>query len=158
MGKRLAVVALVALGAFMAMPIEMAAAALVNGQQVPGTALAQTPFTAGVPFASGQVIEVKVPANTLFPPTQNVQIQECQALPGGLPPTDITKCDGLTAYPSTNLPHADGSFDIKDYSLYSLPNAFSLGEPPSSATHCDLSTPCVLYMGLNAQDFTQPHI
>jgi hypothetical protein len=134
------------------------AGALTNGTQYPGTALAQTPFTPGTPFDSGQVIEVKVPANTIFPPSQNVQIQECQALPGGLPPTSITACDGLTTYPSTNLPKADGSFDIKDYSLYSLPNALSLGETPSSAVHCDLGHPCVLYIGLNAQDFTQPHI
>ncbi len=141
-----------------ALALSGTAGALTSGNQYPGTALAQSPFTPGTPFSSGQNIEVKVPANTIFPPTQNVQIQECQALPGGLPPTDINACDHLTTYPNTNLPNADGSFDITDFTLYSLPNSGSLGETASSPVHCDLGHPCVLYIGLNAQDFTQPHI
>ncbi len=132
------------------------AATLTSGEQVPGTALGVSPFTAGTPFSSGQNIEVKVPANNLFTSTESVLVVECNA-PNGVLPTLPSACDTNTNYGNTILPNADGSFDIKDYPLYSLPSA-SFGETASNPTLCDLSHQCVLYIGLSTQDFTQPHI
>jgi hypothetical protein len=129
---------------------------LTSGEQVPGTALGVSPFTAGTPFSSGQSIEVKVPANNLFTHNESVLVVECNA-PNGVLPTLPSACDTNTNYGNTILPNADGSFDIKDYPIFSLPSA-SFGETASNPTQCNLSNQCVLYIGLNTQDFTANHI
>ncbi len=131
-------------------------ATLTSGEQVPGTVLAESPFTPGTPFSSGQSVEVTVPANSLFTSTESVLIVECNA-PNGVLPTLPSACDTNTNYGNTILPNADGSFDIKDYPIYSLPSA-SFGETASNPTQCNLGNECVLYIGLSTQDFTQPHI
>ena len=61
-------------------------------------AISQSPFTAGTPFSSGQPITVSVPANTLLPKLTAMHIVECEAGPGGAPPTGAPVCDNLSQY------------------------------------------------------------
>jgi hypothetical protein len=141
--------------------VEVAGAAGPNsGDTVPGAAAAVSPFTAGTPFSSGQNINVVVPANTIFSPNTNINIVECAA-PGGVVPTDPGNCDGNTINGPTLKPNADGSINFQTktgtlYQLFALPDA-NLGETGSGVT-CNLSNPCVLYIGDNQGDFTQPHV
>ena len=140
--------------------VEVAGAAGPNsGDTVPGAAAAVTPFTAGTPFSSGQNINVVVPANGLFLPTTNVNIVECAA-PGGVVPTDPASCDGNTINGPTLKPNADGSVNFQAktgtlYQVFALPDA-NLGE--TGGVTCNLSNSCVLYIGDDQGDFTQPHV
>ena len=139
----------------------VAGADLTSGQQVSGADTAVAPFTAGTPFSSGQGINVVLPTNTLFAPTKNLNVLECAA-PGGVPPTNPADCDGLTINSPTLKPNADGSVNFKTktgqlYPVYALPDA-NLGEGSSSPVVCNLTNECVLYIGQNQNDFTQPHV
>jgi hypothetical protein len=133
-----------------------AAPAYGLGQQVPGTAVAVSPFTPGTPFSSGQSITVKVPANSTFTQGEGIFIVECNA-PNGVLPTNPSACDTNTNDGNSVSPAADGSITATDYQVYSLPSA-SFGEGPGNPTICDLSDQCVLYIGTSTEDFTQPHI
>jgi hypothetical protein len=135
-----------------------AGADLTPGQQIQA-ALPQSPFTAGLPFASGQVIEVKVPPNTLLPRTAAMHILECAAGPGGAPPTGTFNCDNNTIYPNTVTPSSsDGSIDITDFNVYAPPSPF-LGENASNALKCGGSTnPCILYIGQDQTVPSLPHV
>jgi hypothetical protein len=124
------------------------------------------------PFSSGQVIEVKVGANSTLAGQTSVNILEC-ADPGGLAanlPGSIAQCDGNTIDSDTITPAADGSFDYSPnspagqsngwsgYTVYALPDAHSLAEPPTQTPVCNLTNACVLYIGTNQGDFTKPKI
>ena len=79
----------------------------------------------GTPYASGQTIEVKVPANTALSPTEAVKIIECGD-PGGLPanlPITAAGCNTNTVNADTIIPNSDGSFDYTNYQVYKLPDA-----------------------------------
>ncbi len=138
-----------------------AAAEPAAGTEVPGSDLPIGSFTANTPFSSGQVIEVKIPANSTFASGAGIKIAECAA-PNNVIPTDPAQCDGLTVQADTVLAGSDGSVDYTTtnttagYTVYSLPNS-ALGESPSSRPVCDLSDECVLYVGEDQNDFTQPH-
>ncbi len=142
--------------------VGIASAGAVNsGDQVPGAAAAVTPFTTGAPFSSGQNINVVVPANSIFTSNTAVNVLECSA-PNDVLPTDPSACDGNTINGSTVFPNSDGSINFKtatggDYSVYALPDSISLGETPDGPA-CSLTVPCVLFIGENQNDFTQPHV
>jgi hypothetical protein len=129
--------------------------------EVPGSALPIGTFTPG-PFASGQIIEVKIPANSTLTPGAGIKIVECAA-PGGVAPTDPSSCDGTTQQGDTVLAGTDGSIDYKPsptttgYTVYALPDVISLGESPSGTPVCNTTNECVLYIGQDQTDFTQPH-
>ena len=131
------------------------------GSEVPGSVIPIGASTPG-PFASGQVVEVKIPANPTLTPGAGIFILECAA-PGGVAPTDPSACDGLTVQPDTLLAGADGSIDYtvtgstSGFTTFALPNTGSLGESPSGSPVCNTSNECVLYIGQNQNDFTQPH-
>jgi hypothetical protein len=130
-----------------------------NGSQVPGSAVPIGSYTPGTPFSSGQTISVQIPANSDFKPGVNIKILEC-ADPGGLPanlPTDLSTCDGNTIDGDTILANSDGSVSYDSYTVYALPDAISLGEPSNQTPVCNLSNECVLYIGEDQTDFTQPH-
>ncbi len=132
-----------------------------SGSQVPGAAAAVGTFTTGTPFSSGQNINVQVPANSIFPHSAALFVVECSA-PGMVLPTDPSTCDGNTVNGSTLFPNADGSVDYQAdsgflYQIFALPDATKLGELPGGPV-CNLTTPCVLYIGENQNDFTQPHV
>ena len=71
-------------------------------------------------------------------------------------PTNPGQCDGNTIQGSTVIVGSDGSVDYMSYTMYSLPNS-DLGDRPASQPACDLSDECVLYIGEDHNDFTQPH-
>ena len=136
------------------------AAAPTSGSTVPNSAAPVTPFTPGTPFSSGQGINVVVPANSIFSANTNINIVECAA-PGGVVPTDPSACDGNTINGPTLKPNTDGSINFQTktgtlYQLFALPDA-NLGETSGGVT-CDLANQCVLYIGQNQGDFTQPHV
>ena len=134
-----------------------AGAAVTSGSTVPNAAQATGSFTPGTPFSSGQVISVVVPANSAFAGSNsNINVVECSA-PNGVIPTDPSNCDGNTIQGDTILPNADGSFSYSSYTVYALPdlNFESTGGPVCGNT---AATECVLYIGNNQNDFTQPHV
>ncbi len=138
------------------------AAGPVSGDTIPGAAAAVSPFTAGIPFSSGQGINVVVPANSIFVSNLGLNVVECTTLPGNLPPTDTASCDGLTINGNPLFPNNDGSVNFKTntgttYPIYALPDSHSLGEGPGGPT-CSTTVACVLYIGQNQGDFTAPHV
>jgi len=121
--------------------------------QAPGSILCVGTCSPG-PFASGQQVEVKLPASS-FPSGdvgQHVNIVECAA-PGGVLPGDPSACDGNSIQGDTVLIQPDGSVDYSDYNIYALPDA-DIGDT-GTVPKCDLSDQCVLYVGLNQNDFTK---
>jgi hypothetical protein len=134
-----------------------AGADLVTNQQITA-AVHQSPFTAGTPFASGQQITVTVPANTLLPHSTNIHILECQAGPGGTPPSGTPNCDVLTQFPDTAVVAGDGSLNITTFNVFALPSA-ALGETASNPTVCGgSSNPCILYIGADQTNPALPHV
>jgi hypothetical protein len=140
------------------------AAAPTEGSIVPNSAVAQGTVTPGTPFSSGQAIDVVVPANGVFTSTtQNINILECAA-PNGVVPTSPTACDGETINGNTLNANSDGSLDYEAftgslYNVYALPDKLALGEGSSGPVCGSTSaTECILYIGVNQADFTQPHV
>lgn len=137
------------------------ASAPTEGSQVPGSALPiGSSYTKGTPFSSGQVIQVQIPANSVFVGQPGINILECSD-PGGLAsndPTNASDCDGNTIQGDTIVAATNGSVSYTNYTVYALPDSISLGESPSSTPVCNTSNWCVLYVGENQTDFTQPHV
>jgi hypothetical protein len=133
----------------------LAAASVTEGGQVPDSAVATGTFTPDTPFASGQNINISVPANSVFASGAGINILECEYQ--GALPTSPSQCDGNTIQGSTITANSDGSIDYTGYTIYALPDKVSLGES-SGPPFCNLSNSCVLYIGENQNDFTQPHV
>jgi hypothetical protein len=126
-----------------------------HAEAAPSTpSLTITPSASGHPYVSGQSIRISVGPNSRFTAYSRVEVLECAASNGTLP-VDDTACDGNTAQLGSVLVAADGSFDVPAYTLYQLPNS-ALGEPANHAPACDRSQECVLYIGQNQNDFSQP--
>jgi hypothetical protein len=131
---------------------------VTDGGQVPDSVVPSGTYTAGTPFASGQNVNISVPGNSsdpVFAEGAGINIVEC-AYPGTLP-TNPDQCDGNTIQGSTVTAGADGAISYSDYTVYSLPNS-ALGETACGTPVCNLSNACVLYIGENQNDFTQPHV
>jgi hypothetical protein len=130
------------------------------GSEVPGSALPIGTATPG-PFSSGQVIQIQIPANSTLTPLAGIFIEECAA-PGGVAPTMSSACDGNTIQGDSIFAASNGSVSYTNvapnhgYTVYALPDA-SLGESPGDTPVCNLTNECVLYIGQNQNDFTQPH-
>lgn len=130
-----------------------------SGDVVPNTAQPQGSFTPG-PFDSGQTINVVVPANNAFAGATHtgINILMCSA-PNGVVPTSPSACDGNTIQGDTIFPNADGSFSYGNYQVFALPDSQTLGEGSSGITCGNTpATECMLYIGQNQLDFTQPHL
>jgi hypothetical protein len=125
-----------------------------NGSQVSGSALPIGAYASGKPFSSGQVIEVKIPANSVLPPLRSVNILECstRVLQSPSATQGLAECDGLTIQGDTVLVHSDGSVDYKNYTVYALPDHKSLGESPTGSPVCNATKKCVLYVGTDQTD------
>src|SRR5580704_6866076 len=115
-----------------------------------------TPGAAGHPYASGQSINISVGPSSRFAAYSRIEILECAA-PNGVLPVDDTSCDGNTAQYGSVLVASDGSFAVPAYTIYQLPNS-ALGEQANHAPKCDRSQGCVLYIGQDQNDFTQPKL
>jgi Bacterial Ig-like domain (group 1) len=145
-----------AFGSFLA---TNAGATVTSGSTISGAIVTTGTVAAGTPYSSGQSVNISVPANSVFNSTIGVHILECAA-PNGVDPTDPASCDGNTIQGPTVLPAADGSVSFSTaggaYTLYALPDSLSLGERDGPA--CNLTNECVLYIGTDQSDFTQPHV
>ncbi len=154
-GIGLLVAALVMVG----LVVSAGATVPASGDTISTAAQPVQPSTAGIPFASGQSIDVVIPANSAFAGSfSNINIIECAA-PNGTIPTLPSACDGSTVQGSTILPNADGSFTYTGYQLFALPDSVTLGEA-SGGPACGktAATECILYIGNNQLDFTAPHL
>jgi hypothetical protein len=135
------------------------AGSITQGSQVPNSALPEGAYHNGA-FSSGQNIEIQVPANSVLTPGASVNILEC-ADPGGTvanDPTSDSQCDGNTIQGSTVIVNSDGSVFYQPYTVYALPDQQNLGEAPTDTPVCNSSTDCVLYIGQDQNDFTQPYV
>ncbi len=110
----------------------------------------------GHPYQSGTSVSISVGPNARFTPYSRIEILECAA-PKGILPVDDTTCDGNTAQYGSVLVGADGRFDLRAYTIYSLPNS-ALGEQANHAPVCNRSEECVLYIGQDQNNFTQPRM
>jgi hypothetical protein len=145
--RHVATTALLALGAI-----------LIAGAD-PAGATTGVILTPGPPFTDGEAVTVSVGPNGVLTPNAKVNILEC-ADPGGSAanlPRDDSTCDGNTIQGATVLAHGDGSISTPNYTIYQLPSA-TLGEQPNFQPVCNQSSPCVLYVGEDENDFTQPKI
>jgi hypothetical protein len=157
-----AVAATAAAGTFAAMAFSSPAGATppASGATISNAAQCADTCTPG-PFDSGQNVNVVVPANSAFAAPNNnsgIIIVECSA-PNGVVPTLPSACDGNTQQTLVGV-NSDGSFTFNDYQLFALPDSYSLGESASNPVTCGntAATECVLYIGNNQNDFTQPHL
>jgi len=130
-----------------------------SGSQVPDSLIPIGPYSPGTPFASGQNVEVSIPANSVLTPGSTVYALECSD-PGGLSandPTNVTDCDPNTVA-SFSPVGLDGSVRFTQYTIFALPDTIVLAEPASGTPVCNPSSECVLYVGLSSDgDPTQPH-
>ena len=139
--------------------VATAGASVNSGDIVPTAAQAIGTVTANAPFDSGQNINVVIPANSAFAGSHTaINILECSA-PNGVVPTQTTACDGNTTQGGTVVPNADGSFTLSNYPVYALPDSVTLFESPGGPVCGNTSaTECILFIGNNQGDFTQPHL
>jgi len=100
-----------------------------------------------------QVVQV---AGAGFPPSDGIMIAECAGTVAA-PPSDPTNCDGKTTDATANADirgnfiNAPGSNNgTSGYVIQAV------GEDGLGVT-CDSSHPCVLYVGVQLDDLSQPH-
>jgi hypothetical protein len=152
------VLALLALGLMASLTLSLGAAVGPAGAvSTDAPPVNINPAAAGGKFADGQVVRVSVGANSHFVPHSHVAILEC-ADPGGNTaglPTSLAGCDENTIQGDTTVVEADGSFVEPNYTLYALPSAV-LGEQANWQPICNATTECVLFVGEDQNDFTQP--
>ena len=118
-----------------------------------------SPAASGGQYQTGQTVSVTVGPNSLFAPNTRVVILEC-ADPGGSVadlPTGFIDCDGNTIQGDTVMVQANGSFAESSYTIYALPNR-ALGESSTNIPVCSATQPCVLFVGEDQNDFTQPKV
>ena len=110
-------------------------------------------------FQDGEIVAISVKANSTFVPGSKVNILECADPQGTVAnlPKSIATCDGDTIQGDTVLVDTDGSVSESHYTMYQLPSA-TLGERPDGQPVCDATNQCVLYVGENQNDFTQPKL
>jgi LPXTG-motif cell wall-anchored protein len=131
----------------------------------PGTAGAASPAVTispgpgGAGYNDGQLVTVSVGPNSLFHPNHSIAILEC-ADPNGTVanlPTSFSTCDGDTHQGDTVIVSNDGSISEPDYEMYALPNA-KLDEQANWYPVCNKTHYCVLYVGEDYNDFSQPKL
>jgi hypothetical protein len=134
----------------------------------PGSGSAATPAVTITPtsgaatsgsFQDGEVVTVTVKDNSTFTPGAKVNILEC-ADPQGIAanlPRSISSCDGDTIQGDTVLVKPGGGISESHYTIYQLPST-TLGERPDGQPVCNAGNQCVLYVGQNQNDFTQPKL
>ena len=135
----------------------LAAPSGVAGAATGNPAITITPGSTNGKFSDGESVKVSVGPNSLFVPLSRVVILEC-ADPGGDAanlPTSFSTCDGNTIQGNTTVVQSDGSFAEPNYSLYALPSK-ALGEQANWLPVCSPASECVLFVGENQNDFTQP--
>ncbi len=122
--------------------------------------------TGGIPYSSGQVVDLDIAANSVFSAASlgvsgdKLAIEQCTDV-DGLPddlPTVNTSCDSNTVQ-TTEAVNDDGSLDV-DVTVYSTPDIGGIGDQ-ASAIKCNASNPCVFLITTNQvtpQVDTPPHL
>jgi hypothetical protein len=126
---------------------------------------AGTPYTQ---YTDGQAVNLSFGANATFSTTDSyggdIVAMECEYTTGTVPgdPPNASYCNATTA--AGDFPEAvsgvDGSFD---YTAQNSGDQAKVYAQPDNlyahaAIHCDLTHPCVYYVGENYLDFTKPHV
>jgi hypothetical protein len=151
---------------FLAVPALMLAAGSASASLTAPVAgggsvtLSQTSGTAGTPYASGQVVNVVVTANSVLSSASiggsTVNAVECLAVGGVDPTTPTGNCDGATINEDIAF-NADGSSSFTQ-EVYALPDT-NIGDSANGVPACGLAPNyCVLYIGTNQNLFSAPHI
>jgi hypothetical protein len=109
------------------------------------------------PFSSGQLITVTVGPNSILRQGKRIYIRECAA-PGGNIPTSPKQCDLRTTQRLHVFAGPHGTVDYPGYPIFALPDTTTLGERATGTPVCDLTHPCVLFIGRDRTDFDQPHV
>ena len=121
-------------------------------------AAASATATPSTGLHDGQILSVSgsgLPANT------TIQIMECQGT-ASTPPPDNTACDGNTLDTQATSDgsgafvnaagDANGDLGYKVYALGTPGSTF-----PTSTVHCDVTHACVLYVGVDQNNFSAAH-
>ena len=147
--RRLRHAAAAALGA-----LTVAVAALGTPAVASGPTVTVTPSRE---LTDQQVVSV---SGSGFPPFTQVQMLECAGTMAK-PPKDDRACQGLTL--SAVVTDVGGSFTNSatdpshrshGYRIFALPRRAFSPYPPV----CNATSPCLLYVGLQQNDFSQPHV
>jgi hypothetical protein len=107
-------------------------------------------------LTDGQIVALHA---TGLPAEHTIQVEECAGTLS-TPPPDNTACDGLTldtqagTDASGNYVNAPGANGSSGYLVYSRPSPL-LNSPTTII--CDATHPCVLYVGVDQNDFSKPH-
>jgi hypothetical protein len=125
-----------------------------------GTPAAPALTITGGPYHDYQKISVSVGANRYFTPYSRINIIECADPNGTLSnlPISASTCDGNTIQGNTILVQRNGSFSVRGYEVYALPDRSQLGEDRDSRPICNGKNACVLYIGQNQEKFTAPKL
>jgi hypothetical protein len=124
-----------------------------------GAASPTLTITPAGPYHDGESVAISVGANTVFTPSARINVLEC-ADPGGTTsnlPKDDSTCDGNTIQGNTVIVNSDGGYSLQNYVLYALPSA-ALGEQANDQPVCNETQTCVLFIGQDQNDFTQPKL
>ena len=146
-------------------PVLMVLAALTASLTACGGPSSSSPASAvtvgatsrGWVFHDGQPVAVSMGPNHLFTPYSHVNIIQC-ADPGGSRanlPTKFVECDENTIQGDTVVVKADGSFDEKAFTVFSLPSQ-ALGESPDGSPVCNQTHQCVLLISEYQTDLSKP--
>jgi LPXTG-motif cell wall-anchored protein len=136
---------LVTAAGWLASPGEVAGAAGVSATVAPASGL-----------VDGQRVAIHAAG---FHPFTNILVEECGGTMQALP-TDNTACEGFTG-DTTVSADASGNYandpaaanNSKGFKALLLPRPVGVRSPLT----CDPTHPCVLYIGEDHNDFTQPH-
>ena len=129
-----------------------AGATVTSGDIVSTAAQPQSPFTTAIPFSSGQIINVVIPANSAFAAPDNthgVKRSSSALLRTASCRRRRTACDGLTIQGAEHrAPTPTARSRCTGYTVYALPDSVSLGEGPGGpACGQTAATECILYIG-----------
>jgi hypothetical protein len=110
------------------------------------------------PYHDQEYINLSVGPNHVFKPHSHINILECADKDGTKAnlPTSVNTCDGNTIQGPTVLIGLNGSFSIRGYQLFALPNVTQLGESTDGEPVCNAKAMCVLYIGENQINFRWP--
>ena len=100
-----------------------------QGSQVPGSAVCNTTpaCTPGLPFSSGQIVKIVIPANSVFSSGVSIHIIECakSVTTASSDALALPLCDGLTGNGDSVLAGADGSVSYNNETVYALPDSIN---------------------------------
>ena len=130
-----------------------------SGSIVPGSAQAVAPFTAGIPFSSGQTINVVIPANSAFASPNNTTLKHRRVLGAQRRPADADLGLRRQHRPGRHDPAQCGRIlHLYGLHLFATPDLLIGDASRCPACGQTAATECILFIGNDQNDFTQPHL